>query len=114
MWRDAPLRGSILTEMRQLVLELFCSVVGRIFHIPGRKFLFNKLCTTSELLTRHSVRASTVVSTLLYNSLSVAFLLAVLNRTLWEAGKSKLAHHVLPCAKSPFALNFCEVVFLLG
>ena len=75
-----------LLWLRQLSLELFCLMVGRNFHVkvlvqvpgfPASKFneIFSKLCTTSELLTRQSVRTSTIVPTLLYSSQSLAFLL---------------------------------------
>ena len=58
-----------------------------LVQVPGflaSKFneIFSKLCTTSELLTRQSVRTSTIVPTLLYNSQSLAFLLALLIKTL--------------------------------
>ena len=66
--------------------EYFCSVVGKVLtcldassfdvlsvlvHVPrflASKFhvLFSKICTPSELLFRQSIRASTFISTLLY------------------------------------------------
>ena len=93
--------------MRQLSLELSCTVVGRIFTcqdispflgflcvfmcmsqgFPASKFhvRFNRICTTSEMLTRDSMRNSTIFSTLVSNSPCVALLLAFLNKTIRDA-----------------------------
>ena len=118
MWTDAPLSTTtsrifmfgIWPRCNNFLLsclvggseEFVAHLVISAFHffnvivqIPG--FLastfhvrFNKLCTTSELFIRHSVRASIMFSSSSNNTQHAAFLLALLYKTLRDARQSKL------------------------
>ena len=99
-------------------MQVPCPLASK-FHV-----CFNKIRTTSELLVRQSMRISTALSALLYNSPGWTFLLRFVHKSLCDAGQSELLDTVLQffskldsngiadtlCRRSPFAMIFGQVI----
>ena len=115
-----------LTEMRQRSLDMFCSVVGRIFHMPLTMYLF--LCKSQAFLraipkfaskTLHNFRVARVTERTsncwkiraLEQNVAQREMIGTASRfpvpTCCKMDLVRIAD--TPFRKSPFALNFSEV-----
>ena len=101
------------------LVQVPCPLASK-FHV-----CFNKIRTTSELLVRQSMRISTALSAMLYNSPGWTSLLRFVHKSLCDAGQSELLDAVLQffskldsngivdtlCRRSPSAMMLGQVIF---